>query len=61
MQVNDKKMKALMSGVITGNKEKTDSHVKELVESILLEKETAIFESFFRNVANSGKEKNKNG
>ena len=61
MKVNDKKMKALLSGVITGNKEKTASHVNELVESILLEKETAIFESFFRNIASSSKEKNKNG
>jgi hypothetical protein len=56
MAIHDKKMKTLLSNVITGNKEKAESQVRELIESVLLEKEKAILDSVFVNIVNSKKE-----
>ncbi len=47
MLSTDKKIKALVSSMITGNKAKADSIIKELIESTLEEKEKGIVENYF--------------
>ena len=46
---DNKKIKSLLSSMITGNKSKSDSIIKELIESVIEDKEKFLIESYFAN------------